>query len=90
MPRTSSGTSGFFFCGMIELPVQKRSGRSMKLNWALVHSTSSSLMRDRWVTHSAARAQNSIAKSRSLTASREFSQTSSKPSSSRVRSRMIG
>jgi hypothetical protein len=27
LPRTSSGTSGFFFCGMIEEPVQKRSGR---------------------------------------------------------------
>ena len=26
--------------------MQKRSGRLMKLNWALVHSTSSSLMRD--------------------------------------------
>ena len=26
LPRTSSGTSGFFFCGMIDEPVQKRSG----------------------------------------------------------------
>ena len=48
-PRTSSGTSGFFFCGMIEEPVQKRSGRSMKSNAGEVHSTSSSLMRERCI-----------------------------------------
>src|SRR5699024_12218197 len=86
LPRTSSGTSGFFFCGMIELPVQKRSGKLIKLNYALVHNTSSSLMRERCVMVSAARAQNSMAKSRSLTASREFSQMPAKPNSSAVRS----
>ena len=68
LARTSSAASGFFFCGMIEEPVQKRSGSSTKLNWAEVHSTSSSAMRDRCVMSSAAKAQNSIAKSRSLTA----------------------
>src|SRR5947209_6125451 len=45
LPRASSGTSGFFFCGMIELPVQKRSAMSMKPKDWLIHSTSSSLSR---------------------------------------------
>ncbi len=48
-------------------PVQKRSGRSMKLNCADDHSTSSSEKRDRCIMHSAAAAQNSMTKSRSLT-----------------------
>ena len=32
LPRMSSSTSGLIFCGMIELPVQKPSGRRRKLN----------------------------------------------------------
>ena len=47
LPRTSSGTSGFFFCGMIELPVQKRSASCTKPKRGLDHSTSSSAKRDR-------------------------------------------
>ena len=90
MPRTSSGTSGFFFCGMIEEPVQKRSGRSMKSNWALVHSTSSSLIRDRCISRMLAKDVNSMAKSRSLTASRLFSAGRSKPNSSAVTWRSMG
>ena len=49
LPRTSSGTSGFFFCGMIELPVQKRSASVTKPKRGLVHSTSSSAKRDRCI-----------------------------------------
>jgi hypothetical protein len=75
LPRASSGTSGFFFCGMIELPVQKRSARSMKPN-ARAHPQHQFFRQARQVRHQQrAAAQNSMAKSRSLTASSEFSQT---------------
>ncbi len=80
LPRASSGTSGFFFCGMIDEPVQKRSAMSMKPTRGLIQITSSSDMRETCVMISAAAAQNSMAKSRSDTASSELWQTSSKPS----------
>ena len=89
-PRTSSGTSGFFFCGMIELPVQKRSARRMKPKPGLDQRTNSSANRDRCIIVSAAAAANSIAKSRSETASSEFSHKPSKPNSRATRSRSIG
>ncbi|CFW46138.1 Uncharacterised protein [Bordetella pertussis] len=60
LPRASSGTSGFFFCGMIELPVQKRSARSMKPTRGLIHSTSSSERREMCVMIRAPAAQNSM------------------------------
>ncbi len=75
---------------MIDEPVQKRSGKSMKLNCAEVHSTSSSLKRDRWVISKLPAAANSMAKSRSLTESSEFSVGRSKPSSEALYSRSIG
>ncbi|MNT07565.1 hypothetical protein D3C72_1422780 [compost metagenome] len=90
LPRASSGTSGFFFCGMIELPVQKRSAMSIKPTRGLIHSTSSSEKRDTWVITSAAAAQNSMAKSRSDTASSELRHTPSKPSCCATNSRSIG
>ncbi|MCY1459962.1 hypothetical protein D9M71_774810 [compost metagenome] len=75
---------------MIELPVQKRSGRSMNWNCALVHSTSSSEKRDRCIIATLAAAQNSMAKSRSDTPSSELPATASKPNSLQVSSRSIG
>ena len=90
LPRTSSGTSGFFFCGMIEEPVQKRSGSSIKLNWAEVHTTSSSDIRDRCVISSDAKEQNSMAKSRSETESSEFSVGLSKDKAAAVWARSMG
>ena len=90
LPRASSATSGFFFCGMIELPVQKRSARSMNPTRGLIQSTSSSDSRDTCVMTSAAAAQNSIAKSRSDTASSELAHTASKPRAAATRSRSIG
>jgi len=56
----------------------------------LIHSINSSDRRDKCVMISAALAVNSIAKSRSDTASSEFSHTPSKPSSSATYSRLIG
>ena len=60
---------------MIELPVQKRSASVTKPKRGDDHSTSSSAKRDRWIMISAAAASNSIAKSRSPTASSEFEQS---------------
>ena len=41
-PRTSSGMSGFFFCGIMELPVQTASAISINPNSSVDHSISSS------------------------------------------------
>ncbi|MNJ75636.1 hypothetical protein D3C77_727600 [compost metagenome] len=73
MPRTSSGTSGFFFCGIMLLPVQNASSSSTKRNSVLLHMTSSSLKRDKCIIRIDASARNSRMKSRSLTASKLFS-----------------
>ena len=77
LPRASSGTSGFFFCGMIDEPVVKRSAIWMKAKFWLIQRISSSLMRLMCTMHRLAAALNSIAKSRSLTASRLFWHTPS-------------
>ena len=90
LPRTSSGTSGFFFCGIILEPVQKLSPKSTKSNCAELHNTSSSEKRERCIMISEQAETNSIAKSRSLTPSNEFSHSPSKPSSRAVNSRSIG
>ena len=65
-------------------PVQKRSGRLIKLNCADAQTTNSSEKRDRCVIINAAAAVNSMAKSRSLTESSELLEARSKPSSSAV------
>src|SRR3569833_795746 len=79
LPRTSSGTSGFFFCGMMDEPVQKRSGRWMKSNCAEDHRINSSEKRERFVSSSAAAAQNSNAKTQTHTATSENTATTTKP-----------
>src|SRR5439155_602775 len=79
-PRTSSATSGFFFCGIIELPVAKPSGSSMKPNSSVAQSTSSSARRLKWTAQIAAAARNSAAASRSATASTLLAVTRAKPS----------
>ena len=75
---------------MIEEPVQKRSGMFTNLNCADVQRISSSDMRDKCIMIRDAAALNSIPKSRSDTASSEFSETASKPSNSAVNARSIG
>lgn len=47
LPRIFSAMSGFFFCGMIELPVQKSSESSMNLKSCVENVTSSSERRER-------------------------------------------
>ncbi len=66
---------------MIDEPVQKLSGSSIKLNWAEVHRTNSSENLDRCVIKSVPAAAISITKSRSLTASNEFLLGQSNPNS---------
>ena len=70
--------------------MQKRSAMSMKPKGGLIQSTSSSASRDTCAIVSASAATNSIAKSRSDTASSEFSATPSNPSSRATNSRSIG
>ena len=55
LPRASSATSGFSFCGIIDDPVAALSGSLAKPNSAVAQSASSSPIRDRW-TNSAAQA----------------------------------
>ena len=62
----------------------------MKPKFWLIHSTSSSARRETCTMQIAAKAANSIAKSRSLTASRLFWHTPSKPSARATRSRSSG
>ena len=62
----------------------------MKPKFWLIHSTISSARRDTCTIVIDAKAANSIAKSRSLTASRLFSHTPSKPSSRATASRSSG
>ena len=48
-PRTSSAAAGFFFCGMIEEPVERLSGMRTKPKGWLAQMISSSAKRDRWI-----------------------------------------
>ena len=89
-PRMSSGTSGFFFCGMMLLPVQSSSGRERKPNSAEDQYTISSERRERCIIVTAQAYRKSAAKSRSETASMLFSHTPSSPSSRATDSRSTG
>ena len=75
---------------MIELPVVNASLSAAKPNSLLHQVTISSAKRDRCIPAIAAAARNSIAKSRSDTASSEFAAGRSKPSAAAVASRSIG
>ena len=84
LPRASSATSGFFFWGSIELPVAKASSRTAKPNSSVDHSTISSPMRDRCTPSRARSKRASATKSRSDTASSEFSNRPANPRSEAV------
>ena len=58
-PRASSAMSGFFFCGMIELPVANASSSSIQRNCLEHQSTISSASRDSWTPIIAATKTNS-------------------------------
>ena len=73
LPRVSSATSGFFFCGMIELPVEYASSRVTKPNSLVAQRMTSSAMRDRSTASIAVTNENSATTSRLAVASIEFS-----------------
>ena len=68
-PLTISMGSGFFFCGMMLLPVDTRSDGVMKPNSSVAHSTHSSASRDMCTPMMALADNSSITKSRSDTPS---------------------
>ena len=84
MPRISSVTSGFFFCGMMDEPVVKASSSSMNLNSQLHHKIISSLKRERCIMQVAMALHSSMQKSRSDTPSMELPHGAAKPSCSAV------
>ena len=90
LPRTSSSTSGFFFCGITLEGEANRSDSSMNPNSALDHMTRSSASLLALVIITAAAEANSAAKSRELVASIEFSTSPSKPSRPAVFSLSMG
>ena len=59
LPRISSATSGFFFCGMIDEPVAHASANSTKPNSAVAHSVRSAASRERCTPVMAAAARYS-------------------------------
>src|SRR3954467_15292871 len=81
LARSSSGASGFFFCGMIEEPDAHASETSQKPNSSLDHSTISAPSRDRGVAQVDEAARWESTKSRLETASIEFAATPANPSS---------
>ena len=89
-PRTSSAASGFFFCGMIDEPVERLSGRRMKPKGWLAHRISSSARRERCSAVAEQHHRKSSAKSRSETESSELAVGASKPSAAAVIARSIG
>jgi hypothetical protein len=89
LARISSAASGFFFCGMIEEPVENRSDSVTKRNCAEDQITSSSASRRQMPAQIEAAARNSSAKSRSLTHPANWPGRS-KPSAAAVISRSMG
>ena len=85
LPRASSAMSGFFFCGMIELPVaQASSSRANENSW-VVQRTTSSARRETSTAVMASTHAASAARSREEVPSMEFSTGRAKPSSAATR-----
>src|SRR5690625_400632 len=80
-PRASSATSGFFFCGMIDEPVEKESSRVTKENSLVAQTMTSSDNRDRSTPIIAVTKENSATTSRAEVPSMEFSADAGNPSS---------
>ena len=89
-PRRCSATCGFFFCGIIELPIATRSSSSASPNSWLVKITTSSPSRERCTNASVQAYSRSHTKSRSETASIVFEKEEEKPSSAAVQTGSSG
>lgn len=72
LPRASSAMSGFFFCGMIDDPVEKASCRVTKENSFVFQMMISSAIRDRLIPIIAVTKANSATKSREAVPSIEL------------------
>ena len=81
MPRASSATSGFFFCGMMLDPVEYESCRVTNENSFVAQITTSSASREMSTAVIAQTNENSATKSRDAVPSIEFSTGWLKPSS---------
>ncbi len=82
LPRASSAMSGFFFCGMIEEPVEKASCSVTKENSFVFQMMTSSAIRDRSIPIMAVTKANSATKSRDAVPSIELAaEPCSKPRS---------
>ena len=79
LPLTSSAISGFFFCGIIDEPVENASSSSTNLNSHEHHIIISSLKRERCTITSESAEASSMQKSLSETPSSELRLTLSKP-----------
>ncbi len=80
LPRTSSSGSGFFFCGIMLLPVADASASSKNPCSSPVKRMRSSASRLRCTMHSATACRNADTKSRSDDASMLLATTREKPS----------
>ncbi len=89
LPRISSVISGFFFCGIMDEPVENASSNSINLNSQEHQRTISSEKRDRCTIKIDSTLVSSMQKSRSDTASREFCIAPSKPKAFAVISRSV-
>ena len=81
LPRVSSATSGFFFCGMIDDPVEYASWRVTNENSFVAHAMTSSLSRERSMPIIAVMKRYSANTSREAVPSIEFSTESANPRS---------
>lgn len=82
LPRASSAMSGFFFCGMIDEPVEKASCSVTKENSFVFQMMISSAIRDRLIPIIAVTKANSATKSREAVPSMELpTEPRSKPRS---------
>ena len=81
LPRASSATSGFFFCGMIEDPVDQASSSLAKPNSTVDHRMTSSLIRERSTPIIASTKAASATRSRAAVPSIELGTEPSNPSS---------
>ena len=81
MPRASSATSGFFFCGMMLDPVEYASSRVTNENSLVAQMTTSSASRETSTAVMAATNESSATTSRLAVPSIEFSTEPSKPRS---------
>ena len=84
LPLANSAISGFFFCGMMDEPVEKASSKVTQPNSWVFQIVNSSPIRERWIPNMAKIKSASATKSLSLTASMLFLVTPAKARSAAI------